>query len=106
VGHDLTPREVTVVERLALGRTNRQIAEELFLSRRTVDMHVRHILAKLHAANRVEAAGAAQRLGIVAAPDAGDVSPPRAEARARTRPGAARRTGSPAAPAPRLAGRK
>ena len=106
VGHDLTPREVTVVERLARGRTNRQIAEELFLSRRTVDMHVRHILAKLHAANRVEAAGAAQRLGIVAAPDVGDVSPPRAEARARTRPGAARRTGSPAAPAPRLAGRK
>jgi DNA-binding CsgD family transcriptional regulator/tetratricopeptide (TPR) repeat protein len=63
--HDLTPREVTVLERLALGRTNRQIAEELFLSRRTVDMHVRHILAKLHAANRVEAAGAARRLGIL-----------------------------------------
>jgi DNA-binding NarL/FixJ family response regulator len=37
-------------------------------------MHVRHILAKLHAANRVEAAGAAQRLGIVSAPDGGDVS--------------------------------
>jgi len=65
LGHDLTPREVTVLERLALGRTNREIAEELFLSRRTVDMHVRHILAKLHAANRVEAAGAARRLHIV-----------------------------------------
>ncbi len=63
--HDLTPRELEVLERLAAGRTNRQIAEELFLSRRTVDMHVRHILAKLNAANRVEAAGMAHELGLV-----------------------------------------
>jgi DNA-binding NarL/FixJ family response regulator len=60
----LTARELTVLELLAAGRTNRQIAEALFLSRRTIDMHVRHILAKLHAANRVEAAAAARRLGI------------------------------------------
>jgi predicted ATPase len=45
--------------------TNRHIAEELFLSRRTVDMHVRNILAKLNAANRVEAAGVAHELGLV-----------------------------------------
>jgi DNA-binding CsgD family transcriptional regulator len=63
--HDLTPRELTVLELLAAGRTNREIAEELFLSRRTVDMHVRHILAKLNAANRVEAAGMAHELGLV-----------------------------------------
>jgi DNA-binding CsgD family transcriptional regulator/tetratricopeptide (TPR) repeat protein len=61
---DLTRRELTVLERVADGRTNRQIAEELYLSPRTVDVHVRHILAKLHAANRVEAAGIAHRLGI------------------------------------------
>jgi DNA-binding CsgD family transcriptional regulator len=62
---DLTPRELTVLELLAAGRTNRNIAEELFLSRRTVDMHVRNILAKLNAANRVEAAGMAHELGLV-----------------------------------------
>jgi DNA-binding CsgD family transcriptional regulator len=62
---DLTPRELTVLELLAAGRTNRSIAEELFLSRRTVDMHVRNILAKLNAANRVEAAGMAHELGLV-----------------------------------------
>ena len=60
----LTPRELTVLELLSAGRTNRQIAEDLFLSRRTVDMHVRNVLAKLHAANRVEAAGIAHRLGL------------------------------------------
>jgi DNA-binding CsgD family transcriptional regulator len=60
----LTPRELTVLELLSAGRTNRQIAEELYLSRRTVDMHVRNVLAKLHAANRVEAAGIAHRLGL------------------------------------------
>ena len=61
---DLTPRELTVLELVAAGRTNRQIAEELYLSPRTVDVHVHHILAKLDAANRVEAAGIAHRLGI------------------------------------------
>ena len=62
----LTARELTVLQLLSAGRTNREIADELFLSRRTVDMHVRHILAKLNAANRVEAAGIAHRLGLVA----------------------------------------
>ena len=62
---DLTERELTVLERLAAGRTNRQIAEELYLSTRTVDMHVRNILPKLDAANRVEAANTAHRLGLV-----------------------------------------
>jgi DNA-binding CsgD family transcriptional regulator/tetratricopeptide (TPR) repeat protein len=61
---DLTPRELTVLELIAGGRTNPQIAKELYLSPRTVDVHVRHILAKLHATNRVEAAGIAHRLGI------------------------------------------
>lgn len=61
---DLTPRELTVLELVAGGRTNRQIAQELYLSPRTVDVHVRHILAKLHATNRVEAAGIAHRHGI------------------------------------------
>ena len=62
---DLTDRELTVLERLAAGRTNRQIADELYLSTRTVDMHVRNLLSKLGAANRVEAANTAHRLGLV-----------------------------------------
>ena len=61
---DLTERELTVLERLAAGRTNRAIADELYLSTRTVDMHVRNILVKLDAANRVEAAATAHRLGL------------------------------------------
>jgi DNA-binding CsgD family transcriptional regulator len=61
---DLTERELTVLERLAAGQTNRRIADELYLSTRTVDMHVRNILSKLNAANRVEAAATAHRHGI------------------------------------------
>ena len=61
----LTAREVAVLELLAVGRTNRAIAGDLFLSPRTVDMHVRNILGKLGAANRVEAAALAHRTGLV-----------------------------------------
>ncbi|MEO8690446.1 MAG: AAA family ATPase [Solirubrobacteraceae bacterium] len=61
---DLTGRELTVLERLAVGQTNRTIADDLYLSTRTVDMHVRNILGKLNAANRVEAAATAHRLGL------------------------------------------
>ena len=61
---DLTARELTVLARLAEGATNRRIAEELVLSTRTVDMHVRNVLFKLGAANRGEAAAIAHRHGI------------------------------------------
>ena len=61
---DLTARELTVLERVAGGQTNRQIADDLYLSTRTVDMHVRNLLSKLGAANRVEAANTAHRLGL------------------------------------------
>jgi DNA-binding CsgD family transcriptional regulator/tetratricopeptide (TPR) repeat protein/type II secretory pathway predicted ATPase ExeA len=62
---DLTARELAVLELLAVGRTNRAIAGDLFVSPRTVDMHVRNILDKLDAANRVEAAALAHRAGLV-----------------------------------------
>jgi DNA-binding CsgD family transcriptional regulator/tetratricopeptide (TPR) repeat protein len=52
----LTPREREVLELLGWGRTNREIADELVLSVRTVGLHVSHILAKLGAGNRSEAA--------------------------------------------------
>src|SRR5215211_58650 len=63
-GGGLSRREREVVRLLAVGRTNREIAQALFLSTRTVDMHVRNILRKLDCRSRVEAAGRAGELGL------------------------------------------
>lgn len=52
----LSPRELEVYELLAAGRTNRQIGAALFISEVTVKVHVRHILRKLGAKTRTEAA--------------------------------------------------
>ena len=61
----LSPRESSVLVVLTEGRTNREIAERLFISERTVAVHVRRILQKLGVKGRVEAAGVAIRLGLV-----------------------------------------
>jgi len=61
----LTERELAVLELVARGRTNREIGEELFMAEKTASVHVSRILAKLDVSSRVEAATAAQRLGIV-----------------------------------------
>ncbi len=61
----LSRREVEVTRLVALGRTNREIARELFLSPRTVDMHVRNILSKLNCKTRTEAASRAAELGLL-----------------------------------------
>ncbi|HEY0319187.1 MAG TPA: AAA family ATPase [Solirubrobacterales bacterium] len=61
----LTRREQEVVRLVAGGRTNREIAAELFLSPRTVDMHVRNILAKLDCRSRVEASIKAGEAGLL-----------------------------------------
>jgi DNA-binding CsgD family transcriptional regulator len=58
----LTPREVEVLALLARGYTNREIAAELVISVRTAGVHVSHILHKLGAPNRLEAAAVAHRL--------------------------------------------
>ena len=58
----LTPREAEVLALLARGYTNRQIAAALVISVRTAGVHVSHILRKLHAPNRLEAAAIAHRL--------------------------------------------
>ena len=55
-GEVLTPREVEVARLIATGATNRQIAESLSISAKTVAAHVEHILAKLGAARRTEIA--------------------------------------------------
>ena len=58
----LTPREAEVLGLVARGYTNRQIAATLVISVKTASVHVSHILAKLDARNRVEAAAIAHRL--------------------------------------------
>jgi DNA-binding CsgD family transcriptional regulator len=60
----LTAREQEVLTLVALGRTNRQIAETLFISPKTATVHVSNILSKLGVRGRVEAATIAHRLGI------------------------------------------
>lgn len=62
----LTRREREVLDHLIEGKTNRDIAAALFLSIRTVDMHVRNILAKLGCSSRAMAVRRASALGIVA----------------------------------------
>lgn len=64
VDHGLTEREREVLELIAQGSTNRQIAEALFISAKTASVHVSNILAKLGVANRTEAAHVAHELGI------------------------------------------
>ena len=59
----LTAREREVLRLVAAGRSNRRIAEELFISPKTASVHVSNILAKLGASNRGEAAAIAHRLG-------------------------------------------
>ncbi|MFB7052512.1 AAA family ATPase [Streptomyces vinaceus] len=60
----LTSRERDVLSLVAAGRSNRQIAEELFISPKTASVHVSNILAKLGVAGRGEAAALAHRLRL------------------------------------------
>ena len=64
----LTPRESEVLTLLAAGRRNAEIAQQLFLSRRTVDHHVSSLLRKLDAGSRVEAVASARRPGLLQDP--------------------------------------
>jgi LuxR family transcriptional regulator, maltose regulon positive regulatory protein len=61
----LTARELEVLALLAAGRSNRRIAAELYVTLDTVKKHVGHILDKLGAANRTEAAARARQLGLI-----------------------------------------
>ena len=62
--YGLTARELEVLRLLALGRSNRDIAAELFISAKTASVHVSNIMAKLGVASRVEAAAIAYRLAL------------------------------------------
>ena len=66
VPFDLTPRELEVLALVTEGYSNGRIGQELFISTKTASVHVSNILRKLNAANRIEAAAMATRLGITA----------------------------------------
>ena len=61
----LTQREHEVLGLIAQGRTNRQIARQLYISEKTVSVHVSNILAKLGVGGRTEAAAVARREGLL-----------------------------------------
>lgn len=61
----LTPREKEVLELVAHGLSNKDIAEALHLSAGTIKVHVSHILSKLNAASRTEAAVWAAQMGLI-----------------------------------------
>jgi len=63
--HLLTRREQEVLQGVALGRTNAQIGADLFLSPKTVSVHVSRIIQKLGAANRTEATAIARNQGLL-----------------------------------------
>ncbi|GAA5106881.1 helix-turn-helix transcriptional regulator [Alloalcanivorax gelatiniphagus] len=61
----LTPREGEILALVAEGRSNGEIGKQLFISTKTVSVHVSNILAKLDAASRTEAAAVARRRGLL-----------------------------------------
>jgi len=63
----LTPRELEVLQLVADGRSNGEIASALFISTKTASVHVSNILAKLGVSGRGEAAAVAHRVGLTVA---------------------------------------
>lgn len=61
----LTARETTILQLVADGKTNKEIAAELVISENTVKIHLRNILEKLHLKNRIQIAVYAARQGLV-----------------------------------------
>jgi DNA-binding CsgD family transcriptional regulator len=61
----LSPRELEVLQLVAKGRSNREIADQLVISLNTVTNHVKNILAKTGTGNRTEAANCAHEHGLV-----------------------------------------
>jgi DNA-binding NarL/FixJ family response regulator len=62
---ELTEREISILELIVAGLTNKEIGTELFISENTVKIHLRNILEKLHLQNRIQAAVYAVRKGLV-----------------------------------------
>jgi DNA-binding NarL/FixJ family response regulator len=64
-GEALTAREHDVLALVATGRSNREIAATLFISPKTVSVHISRVLDKLDASSRTEAVAIARRRGLV-----------------------------------------
>jgi DNA-binding NarL/FixJ family response regulator len=64
----LSAREVEVLDLVTAGLSNGEIAERLFITRKTAAVHVTHILDKLGVANRIGAAMVGARVGLGARP--------------------------------------
>jgi DNA-binding NarL/FixJ family response regulator len=62
---DLTAREVEVLDQIARGNRNRDIAEKLFITEETVKVHIKHIMEKLGANDRTQAVAIGVRRGII-----------------------------------------
>lgn len=62
---DLTTREVEVLQQVAAGNRNSDIADKLFISEHTVKIHIKHIMEKLGASDRTEAVTIGARRGII-----------------------------------------
>jgi DNA-binding NarL/FixJ family response regulator len=68
----LTSRELEVLRQVARGITNKEVAEQLYISENTVKNHVRNILEKLHLHSRMEAVMYAVRVGLLDPRDQGN----------------------------------
>jgi DNA-binding NarL/FixJ family response regulator len=61
----LSPREMDVLQQIAAGNRNRDIAAKLFIAEETVKVHIKHIMEKLHANDRTQSVTIAARRGII-----------------------------------------
>ncbi|GAB4459681.1 MAG: hypothetical protein OHK0029_22560 [Armatimonadaceae bacterium] len=61
----LTKREIEVLMKVIEGKSSKEVADELFVSKRTVDFHLANIYEKLHVNNRVQAFREATRRGLI-----------------------------------------
>jgi DNA-binding CsgD family transcriptional regulator/tetratricopeptide (TPR) repeat protein len=68
-GDPLTPRERAVLDLVAGGRTNRQVGAALYISEKTVSVHLSRVMAKLGASSRTEAVSVAYARGLLAPVD-------------------------------------
>jgi DNA-binding NarL/FixJ family response regulator len=64
-GEALSPREMEVLQRMAVGKSNKEIGGELFISEGTVKTHIKSIFSKLDVVSRTEAVATATRRGLI-----------------------------------------